>query len=190
MAIGTFLRHALGGKREKTQQFQRYTPQQQDVLNQLLSAGSQSIPQQTQFLQSLLSPGSEAEQAFAAPAFREFNEKIIPSIAERFTRDFGEGSGRSSAFGQQLGQAGAGLAENLAALRAQLAFQGIGGLQNLLGTGLSQQFDTVQRAAQPGLFGIFAQGLAQQAPRALFGAKPTSTTDLARLLSQFSLGGS
>lgn len=163
----------LFGKKEKTQQFQRYSPQQEAVLNQLLGQTSRTIPSQVDFLSSLLSPGSAAETAFSAPSLRQFEEDIIPSIAERFTGSFGEGSQRSSAFGQQLGKAGAGLAENLAALRSQLAFQGIGGLQSLLGSGLTQRFDTALRPATSGLLGqgigSFAQGLGAALPRFLLG---------------------
>lgn len=165
----------LFGKKEKTQQFQQYTPQQQQVLNQLLSQASQSIPQQTQFLQSLLSPGSEVEQTFAAPALRQFDEEIIPSIAERFTSGFGPGSYKSSAFGQQLGKAGAGLSEALAALRSQLGFQGISGLQGLLGTGLTPQYETAFRPRTQGLLGqglgAFSQGLGLGLPSLLLGGR-------------------
>lgn len=149
----------LLGKKQKTRQFQQFTPQQQSVLNNILSQASRSLPQQTQYLESLLSPGSQAEEAFASPAFRQFNEQILPSIAERFTGQFGEGSQRSSAFGQQLGQAGAGLAERLAALRASLAGEGISGLRNLLGAGLGQQFQNVTTGGSPGLLQGLLGGL-------------------------------
>ncbi len=159
----------LLGKKEKTKQFQTFTPQQQGILNQLLSLGSQSLPQQSQYFESLLQPGSEAEGAFAAPAQRQFQEEIIPSIAERFTGQFGTGSSRSSAFGQQLGQAGAGLAERLAAMRAQLAGQGAAGLQGLLSTGLSPQFSTAFRPAAPGFLGSLLSGVAPAAGQAALG---------------------
>jgi hypothetical protein len=93
-----------------------------------------SFGQAQSFLQNLLSGSPESSQAFEAPAMRQFNEQIIPGLAERFS-GLGAGAQSSSAFQQALGQAGAGLSENLQALRSGL--QG-GAAQSLLG--LPSQF--------------------------------------------------
>jgi hypothetical protein len=53
-----------------------------------------------------------------------FAQQTMPSIAERFSSLGSGGSQRSSAFPQALSQAGQGLEEQLAALRAQYGFQG------------------------------------------------------------------
>ena len=131
---------------------------QQNILQQLLQSlqGQGSNIQQSPlfqqgsgFLQQLLSGSPESTQAFEAPAMRQFNEQIIPGIAERFS-GLGAGSQSSSAFQQALGQAGAGLSENLQALRSGLQLQGaqqglqyaqqpISNYQGLAGLGLGTQ---------------------------------------------------
>lgn len=71
------------------------------------------------YIQNLLSGSPEAFSAFEAPYKRQFEEQIVPALAERFS-GLGAGAQRSSAFQQALGQAGASLSENLASLRAGL----------------------------------------------------------------------
>lgn len=156
----------LFGTAEKQQQVPRFTGQQQRALSGLLSGVQQQLPQGLDFLSQLLSGGGVSEETYDRPALRQFSEQIVPGIAERFTGEFGPGSQQSSAFGQQLGQAGAGLAEALAAQRSQrgvqqqqLGLQGLSQLQALLGAGLAPQYDTRFSPAQPGF-------LAQQAPGA------------------------
>ena len=73
------------------------------------------------FLQNLMNPSQESTQQFAAPYMRQFNEQIVPQIAERFS---GLGAQRSSAFQQALGSAGGDLMERLAALKGNLGLQG------------------------------------------------------------------
>lgn len=75
------------------------------------------------FLQNLFSNSPEQMQQFQAPYLRQFNEQTIPALAERFA---GAGAQSSSAFQQALGQAGAGLSENLASLRGNMQLQGLG----------------------------------------------------------------
>ena len=112
------------------------------VLQQLmqgLQSGQANIQQSplyqqgSSFIQSLLSGSPGATQAFTAPAMREFEEQIVPMLAERFS-GWGAGAQGSSAFSQALGSAGAGLSERLASLRGQLGLQGA-----QLGLGYAQQ---------------------------------------------------
>ena len=85
--------------------------------------------QGSSFLQNLLSGSPEASAAFEAPYMRQFQEQVIPGLAERFA-GMGAGAQSSSAFNQALGAAGAGLQEQLAALRGNLGLQAAGqGLQ-------------------------------------------------------------
>jgi hypothetical protein len=73
------------------------------------------------FLQNLLGQSAEDRyKDFEAPYLRQFREQVVPEIAERFT---GPNAQRSSAFQQALGGAGAGLTENLAALKGNLISQ-------------------------------------------------------------------
>lgn len=99
---------------------------QKSLLNQILgsiqgqSTNIQQSPlfqQGSSYLQSLLSGSPEATAAFERPYLRQFEEQIVPGLAERFSS---LGAQRSSAFNQALGAAGSSLAENLAALRSSL----------------------------------------------------------------------
>lgn len=114
--------------------FNTGTKQQSNFLQQLLGQlmgqssdiGQNPLYQQgSNYLQQLLSGSPESSAAFEAPAMRQFNEQIVPGLAERFS-GMGAGAQSSSAFQQALGQAGAGLSENLQAMRSGLQFGGLG----------------------------------------------------------------
>ena len=154
----------LFGKGEQLQQVPRFTEQQQTALSQLLQGAQQGLPGGLNFLQSILGQTPEAMKQFEAPAMRQFEEEILPSIAERFTGQLGEGAQRSSAFGQQLGQAGAGLSERLGAQRAGLGSQALQQLMQILGTGLTPQFETLFRPRQPGFLEEGTRGALQNLP--------------------------
>lgn len=68
------------------------------------------------FVKQMLDPSSEAYQKFEAPYMRQFNEEIVPGVAERFSQYDAQDS---SAFNQSMGQAASSLSERLAALRTQ-----------------------------------------------------------------------
>lgn len=95
-----------------------------------------SDPQQ-QLFESLLGRlqgqlGGEGAEKFAAPYQRQFEERIVPGLAERFA-GLGAGSQSSSAFQQALGGAGADLQERLAALGGQREQNALSQLLQLLG---------------------------------------------------------
>lgn len=106
-----------------------FNPQQKSLFKQLMASlgGGQGLNLQQNplfqsgqnYLQNILSGSPESSQAFEAPAMRQFQEQILPMIAERFS-GLGAGAQGSSAFQKVLGQAGAGLSENLARLRGEL----------------------------------------------------------------------
>ena len=91
-------------------------------------------------------------------ARNQFQTSTIPSLAERFTA-MGSGGNRSSAFQGAIGQAGAGLESNLAALRSQYGLQNRGLSQQLLGQALQPNFDTVFQQQQPGFLESTLGGL-------------------------------
>lgn len=145
---------ALFGQKERVQQFQKYTPSQINNLNQLSSMGLSGL----QGLQN--SNPYQGFQPIANQAVSQFNQQIVPTLAERFTSMGGAGTASlsSPSFASQLGQAGAGLAEQLAAMQAQYGLanrQQMGNERSqfaqLLGLGLTPQFDTAHFGAQPGL---------------------------------------
>jgi len=144
------LREFLLGKPAQTEQISRFTPEQQQALSQLLSF---TLPKVTTGQQFDFAPIEQQARS-------GFEQKTIPSIAERFT-SMGQGAQGSSAFGQQLGAAGAGLEEALASQKQQFGLQQQGMLQNLLGMGLGQRFDTLYRPETGGLLGGLG-GIASQ----------------------------
>lgn len=141
------LKEMLFGKKGKIKALPTLAPEQQQLLSQLLGGIGSPLQAGLGNLTQLLSGDTEA---FEAPAMRQFYEQIIPQIAERFT-SMGAGSQGSGAFGQQLGAAGAGLAERLAMQRAGLQQQGLGQLQSLLGMGMTTP--TFQWMGMPGTQG-------------------------------------
>lgn len=126
------------------------TPEQKSLQDMILGGVESPLGKGLQNIMQLLSGDPEALKAFQAPAMRQFQQEIVPGIAERFT-GMGEGAQGSSAFGQQLGQAGAGLAENLSAQRAGLQSQAMSQLQQLMGTGMQPQFQPTQIPGQEGM---------------------------------------
>lgn len=141
--LGSFLL----GQPGRFEQLPTVTPGQQALLNQLIGGLGAPLGAGLQNLQQLLSGAPEAFEAFQAPARTAFMQQTIPQIAERFT---GADAQRSSAFGQQLGAAGAGLEQQLAAQRAGLQSEALSQLRGLLGLAQQPQFVTQQIPAQPG----------------------------------------
>jgi len=83
------------------------------------------------FLQNLFSNDPQQMQQFQQPYMDNFNQNIVPGIANRFA---GMGTGASglssSGFQQTLAQAGRGLQSDLASMRGQQQMQGLNtGLQ-------------------------------------------------------------
>jgi len=121
-----------------------------------------------------LQNSSPSFQPFAQQAQEQFSQKTVPGIAERFTQS---GAQRSSAFGQQLGQAGADLSTNLASMGSQFDQQQQNHFAKLLGLGLTPQFDTKIEGAAPG----FGQNLASS----LAGGVGQSLPNIIQLLLKY-----
>jgi len=144
----------MGKKPKGYSSFSTLNPQQSGLLHQLLGSmnGQSGNIQQNplfqsgeNYLQKIL--GGDTSQ-FEAPLMRQFNEQIIPGIAERFS-GLGSGAQSSSAFQQALGGAGADLTERLGALRGGLQ---MGAVPQALGYS-QQPFTNLQQ-----LLGIKTQG--------------------------------
>jgi hypothetical protein len=104
LALLSYSASKKGNKKEEVKQYPTLTPEQGAFQNKILQMlGGQ-----------LESPNFET---FAAPYKRDFQENIVPGIAERFA---GLGGLSSSGFTQSLGQAGGALEEKLAALQEGL----------------------------------------------------------------------
>jgi len=161
------------------EQVQKFTEAQQSGIDQALQ----------QALSGLQQPLGAGFAPIAQQARTQFEEQTVPSLAERFTAMGGQ---RSSAFPQALGQAGAGLEQGLAAQQAQFGLQERGLLQQLLGTGLTPEFDTIRFKPQPGFLesGIaqpLFQGLGQALPGLATGGAGAISSLLPMLLKL--LGG-
>jgi len=152
------LQNIFSGTPGSIQAMPSFSPEQQGLLGQMVGGlGGEGGPLAggLQNLQQMLAGGGEA---FEAPAMRQFQEQIVPGIAERFS-GMGAGAQRSSAFGQQLGQAGAGLAENLAMQREGLKSQGLQQLMGMLGMGMQSPFNYMQIPGTQGGLGQLLGGL-------------------------------
>lgn len=158
-------KESLLGTEGQFKQFETLTPQQRDLFGQLFGGlGGEGGLQQQGFgaLSNLLGGNQQFLEQLQAPALRQFQEQTIPGIAERFS-GAGSGAQGSSAFGQQLGAAGAGLAEQLAGQRAELGMQGqqsgIQGLLSLLGLSQTPQFGTAFQPGKEGALGGLLGGV-------------------------------
>lgn len=136
----------LTGSEGKMKKVPTGTKEQGQFHNDIISWLQQQMQQgggfnqANQYDQGLLSNSPEAFNKFTDPYLQQFQEQILPQIAERFA---GGGALSSSGFGQAVGGAGAGLQANLAQLFSQLQGQAAGRqqgqFQNLSSQGLNYQ---------------------------------------------------
>lgn len=120
------------GKPSGVQQIDKYNPQQQEAFKSLLGQGLEG-----------LQSGNVNLGPIEQRAQKNFQSKTIPSIAERFTSQGGNNRLGNPAFSSELGNAGADLEQGLAGLRYDKLFQ-------MLGQGLTPQFENLYQQEQPG----------------------------------------
>lgn len=167
--IGEF----LTGRSDKISQLPTQTQGQQDLFNQLLQQlqsgqTGQNYGLSQDYLSRILSGDQGAYNEFAAPYMQNFEQQIMPRLAERFaglTGPFGN-PGQSSGFGQALGGAGAQLQAQLSGLHAGLQQQAAGQAQGqynqLANQGLgNRSFENVYQPGNLGLLGGLASGAGQ-----------------------------
>lgn len=156
-------RNFLFGQRGGFQKPQEtLSPEQKQLRDTLLQLSGQGTQDAFGYLQSILSDQPEAFNAFEAPIRRQFEQEIVPGLAERFGAGAGSaGALSSSSLNRSLSQAGRDLSTNLAGLRAGLKDQAIGRLQGFLGTGLTPTLQQVYRPETGGFFGGISQGVGQ-----------------------------
>lgn len=136
--------------------FSTLSPQQNDIFNQLSSSLMGQL-------------GGKDKDTFEAPYLREFWERTIPGLAEKFS-GVGAGAQSSSAFTQSLGQAGAGLSENLASLglkREQGAMDSLAQMLGINTEGLVKQGNSWWQDALIGLSGGLGKGFGSEALKGL-----------------------
>jgi len=135
-----------------------YDPAQKRIYQQLeqMLQGTPGSQKAMGLLEGYLDPNSDQYRDFEAPYMRQFNEQILPGIAERFS-GAGANSGAlsSSGFGQALGGAAAGLQSNLAGMKEQIRRQSIGDI-------LQQYQNQIQN--RQGYLGLKPFGYQDQGP--------------------------
>lgn len=185
MGIGSVLSALLGGLTgNNAKTGSTYSKNQRRNIDEIiqdvkgLKSGAQDITQNPNYMQgqdwlSSLFNDEGFFNKFEAPAFRQFNEEIIPGIANRFASMGSGGSLGSTAFRNQANRAGVDLATNLAAMRGGMQQQGVNqGMQyaqqpfqnymNLQNLALTPTRNTYQGPSQ-GMFGALAAPFAQGA---------------------------
>lgn len=141
---------------DKFKRTDAFTPEQMNVFRQQgdMLGGSGAYGQAFQNLQALLDPTDEGYDRFTEPYMQQFQQQILPGIAEKYA---GMGALGSSGFGQALGAAGSQLQTGLAGLKAQLQRQAgqdiFGQYQGFLG----QQPQYAYREQNQGMAGPLAQ---------------------------------
>jgi hypothetical protein len=165
----------LTGTPEKHDQISTLRKEQEPLYQQLVNAGQGegaggAFGQSADYYRGLLGNDSQDYQNFAAPQMRQFNEQIIPDLAEQFAGYGGSGSLQSSGFRNAAVNAGTDLSERLGAIRANLRQQGAQGLANIgqMGLGNYSQ-DRMTQAGSPGFFSQLAPAIGTAAGTAIGG---------------------
>ena len=146
-----------------------YSPEQQRLQSHMYQqaqtgiTGNEGYQKGSDYINRLLSNDPQAYAAFEAPYKQQYEQQVIPGIAERFA-GMGAGNQSSSAFRNELAQAGGNYTTGLAALRANMQMQA-------LPQALNYAQAPMQNLAQMGQFGFKSpyeeregsQGIAQPA---------------------------
>lgn len=138
------------------------TPGRAQLYEQLARGTTSTLPRGFDFLSRLLSGDESIYRELEAPALRQFQEQIVPGLAERFTA-MGQGAQGSSAYQQQLLQAGSRLAQDLAGQRAGYRMSALDRLLQQAGqTAQTSPYDFVPRT--PGFLETMSRKALEIAP--------------------------
>ena len=160
----------LFGGKGRVKQASTLNPMQQQLQQQMgsgLQGGPSNMPGMG-YLQQLMSNDPEAFAAYEAPAMRQFQQEIVPGIAERFS-GMGMGAQGSSAFQQQLASAGGRLSQDLAAQRANLRGGAMQNLTSMYGMAMQPSMQNFYQQPTQGMVPGMMQGLAQGAGYGMMG---------------------
>lgn len=170
MALGNALNEFAFGTPATTQQIQRFTPEQQQLMNQV---GQQSF----KGLQ-----GTNLDYAPIAERLKkEYTSQTLPNLLARFQAGMGSSDPFSgSPLGSILQGGEADLAERLAAGESGYNLNKYNTLLGGLNVGLQPQFESARFAAQPGLAqqvgGALGQGLTYAGLLSALGGKETQAS--------------
>jgi hypothetical protein len=154
----------FSGRPERFDQISMLTPEQQALQSNRIGAlqapgAGGAFGGVADAYRDYLDPNGQAYQSFAAPYQRQYNEEIIPGLAEQFA-GMGSGALSSSGFSNSAAREGTNLTERLAALRANLRMQGAQGLSMLGQQSLTPTVENIHRPATQGFLPQFLQGAA------------------------------
>lgn len=152
------------GSKDQIKQTQNYSPQQLQLLNQILQQYQSSMGGAFNQLNSQINDEDPLDfNAIEAPIMQQYQEDIIPGILERFA---GQGASSSSAMNQTLARSGKDLSQGLAAQRAGMSNQRMQIKQNAMNLlqqygsqGLSQQTSPYVQQGSKGFLDYGAQGM-------------------------------
>lgn len=139
-----------------------YDRDQMNFLGNISGQVKDILPIGLQNLRNLLSNDQSTYEQYTQPIITDFNQRVIPEIAERFTGTYGPGSFNSSAFGQEVGSGLRNLGQDLSAARFDQQFralQGIGSLLDLTKIPLQPTRGFYIRPRQPGILDYIAGGI-------------------------------
>lgn len=123
------------------------TPEQSKNINDILNQLSTTNPQAFNYIRSILSNEPGAFEDFERPYKEQFEQEIVPQIAEQFA---GAGALSSSGLNQSLASAGRRLSSDLAAQRANLKQGAINNLLSYQGQGQQSMFQNYFQQGQQG----------------------------------------
>lgn len=135
------------------EQAQNLTPQQQSILEYLLTSGQQGMENPY-----------EGFEPIKQNALSTFFQDIVPQLQNQFSAS-GSNAISSPVLQSNLSSAGAGLAQRLALLQSQYGQQNKQNALQQLQLGLKPGFENVYRQSQPGFGGSLLSSSLQAAPQ-------------------------
>jgi hypothetical protein len=152
-----FLQALFGSPAEKSSSFGKNQLSSIDSILQAIKGmrgGAQDITQNQGYQQgqnwlSSLFNDPQFFNQFEAPIQRQFQEEIIPGLANRFAAEGSGGSLGSTGFRNQLAREGSNLGTNIAALRGGLQQQGVNQGLQYAQQPFSNLMSLYQQALQP-----------------------------------------
>lgn len=138
--------------------------EQQPILNNLVNSvqnpnAGGAYGDSADYYRNLLSNNPNQLQAQAAPDIRNFQQQILPGIANQYSNIGAGGALSGSGFRNASLQAGTDLMERIASLRAGLRQQGAVGLSGLGQQSLGNYYNNVYQPRTPGLLESIAPAI-------------------------------
>lgn len=134
----------LFGRQGGQESYRLYNPQQQNIVNRLRDQLADILPQYVGDINADF-------DTFAAPAYRDYRQKVLPELENRYGQLLGSNYEQSSGFPLALGNSARELTENLASKRIAMGNERFGLIQQLLNTALSPDIYPYYRPREGGI---------------------------------------